>query len=93
MCLARHSQTSFVGLNRTPELGKDRACGLAAHDKCLPPPAVFVPLTHELTLKEPTRKSKRGEEFSENKYVYLTLCLLFHFEDYVYRILCLLAHI
>lgn len=35
--LARQRQTSVLCLNETPELGKDRACGLTAEDKFLSP--------------------------------------------------------
>lgn len=35
--MARQRQTSFLGLNETPELVKDRSCGLAPEDKFLSP--------------------------------------------------------
>lgn len=51
-----------MGLNRTPELVRDRSYGLAADDECLPLPSVIFLLTHGLTLKVPQERRKRGKD-------------------------------
>lgn len=65
-----------MGLNRTPELVKDRSYGLAADEECFSPPTVIFLLTHEVTLKVPQEGKKEEKTSSQKKSAYLIIFVI-----------------